>query len=67
MKSDLLETSISLFVGIVINAVLTVFIFNVSVTFALGSTAVFTVFSFLRMFILRRVFRKIENARSRSS
>ena len=67
MKSDLLETIVSLLVGTIINTVITVFIFNVSVTFALGTTVVYTVFSFLRMYILRRIFRRMEDARNRPS
>jgi hypothetical protein len=56
---DNAEVATSMVSGAVINYLLTMLIFGVSHTFALGTTALFFCVSYLRSYIIRRIFRKI--------
>lgn len=58
--SDLLETTASMLIGMVINWCLVQYIFGVTPFFALGSTGVFFCASWIRVYTLRKVFRHME-------
>ena len=49
-----------MFGGMVINAGLTLLIFDTSITHAMGATAVFFTASYLRTYLLRKAFRRLE-------
>jgi len=60
MTSDIYETNVNMTLGCIINCVLTYIIFDVTPQFALGSTAIFFFFSWVRSYWVRRYFRSIE-------
>jgi len=62
-KSDLVETSVNMISGMIINYGLTIIIFGVSFTYASWTTLVFFVVSFTRSYLIRRWFRRKENER----
>jgi O-antigen/teichoic acid export membrane protein len=57
---DSLEVTISMVSGSIINWLLTMAIFGVSVEFAIGTTAIFFCVSYARSYVIRRIFRRIE-------
>ena len=59
-NTDLLEVNLNMFGGMVINAGLTMLIFDTSITQAMGATAVFFISSYLRTYLLRIYFRRRE-------
>lgn len=59
----MLEVNLNMFGGMLINAGLTMVIFNTSITQAMGATAVFFTASYLRTYLLRRYFRQREESR----
>lgn len=59
-NTDLLEVNCNMFGGMVINAGLTMVIFDTSITQAIGATAVFFTVSYLRTYLLRIYFRRRE-------
>lgn len=56
-KSDLMETTLSMVTGMCINFVLTFTIFGVSPFFALGTSCLFFCVSWVRTYLIRRLFR----------
>lgn len=60
-KRDLTEVSINMIAGAVLNCVITYFLFEVTVEFALWSTLIFFVASWVRSYGFRLLFRHIEN------
>ena len=56
-KSDLMETSVNMISGMIINFFLTMFIFGVSFSYASWTTLIFFVVSFMRSYLIRRWFR----------
>ena len=59
--SDLLETTTSMIIGMVINWCLVQVIFDVTPVFALGSTGIFFCASWVRCYLLRKVFRYLDS------
>ena len=59
-KRDNAEVLTSMVSGAVINWLLTLAIFGVSVEFAIGTTAIFFVCSYVRSYVIRRIFRSYE-------
>jgi len=57
-KIDALEVTINMVVGLILNYLLTVIMFGVSLKFALGTSVIFFCCSWIRSYIIRRVFRK---------
>lgn len=62
-KSDLIETSVNMISGMIVNFSLTMLIFGVTIGHATGATAIFFVVSFARSYLIRRWFRRNENER----
>lgn len=60
ISNDLKETILNIVIGTIVSTYITTQIFIVPVAFAMGATAVYTVSSFLRMYALRKIFRRIE-------
>jgi hypothetical protein len=60
-RRDLAEVSINMIAGAVLNCVITYFLFEVTVGFALWSTLIFFVASWVRSYGFRLLFRHIEN------
>lgn len=58
---DNIEVSTNMISGAVINYFLTLLLFGVSVEFALGTTVLFFIASYVRSIIVRRLFRKGED------
>jgi len=57
---DNIEVTTNMILGAVINYLLTLLIFGVSMQFALGTTMLFFSVSYVRSYIIRRIFRKSE-------
>jgi hypothetical protein len=57
---DNLEVLTNMVAGALINYALTMLIFGVSAQFALGTTVVFFIASYIRSYTIRRMFRKGE-------
>lgn len=60
-NSDLKETITSMLTGLVINYSLTILMFDKSPSYVAGATAVFFVCSFARSYIIRKIFRRLED------
>lgn len=58
---DNIEVTTNMILGAVINYLLTLLIFGVSMQFALGTTIIFAVASYVRSLLIRRCFRKNES------
>jgi len=58
--SDATETLISMVVGLLINYFLTLYMFGVSITYAAGACSIFFITSYLRSYVIRRLFRRLE-------
>ena len=58
--NDLKEATINMLSGMVINCMLTYFIFGVTPLFALGTSTIFFCVSWTRTYIIRRIFRYLE-------
>ena len=65
-RNDLVETSVNMISGMIINYFLTILIFGVSFGYATWSTAVFFVVSFLRSYLIRRWFKGKEKSNESS-
>jgi hypothetical protein len=61
---DNAEVMTSMVAGAIINWLLTMAIFGVSVEFAIGTTAIFFCVSYARSYVIRRIFRRIEERKS---
>jgi hypothetical protein len=61
MSRDALEVNTNMVGGAVINCVITYYLFGVSPEFALLSTGIFFVTSWLRSYGFRKLFRYLEN------
>ena len=59
--NDFLETNVNMTTGMVINFTLTYFVFGVTPAFALGTTMMFFCVSWTRSYLVRKLFRHIEN------
>ncbi len=59
-NNDLQETTVNMVLGLVINYLLTLWMFGVTKEFALGTTAVFFTCSFLRSYAVRKFYRRKE-------
>ncbi len=57
---DALEVTVNMIAGILINYLLTVVMFGVSLEFAAATSFVFFVASWTRSYIVRRIFRKCD-------
>lgn len=64
IKRDNLEVLTDMIAGGLINYVLTMLIFGVSGKFALATTVVFFVISYMRKLVIRRMFRRNEEKRN---
>jgi len=60
-NKDLLEVTINMVAGAIITCVLTYYLFGVSPEFALLSTVIFFVASWIRSYAFRKLFRNLEN------
>jgi hypothetical protein len=60
IKRDNCEVLTSMISGALINYGLTLLIFGVSAKFAAGTTAIFFICSYVRSYVIRRIFRKTE-------
>jgi hypothetical protein len=59
-KRDHTEVISNMICGAVINYLLTMLIFGVSAQFAIGTTVIFFIASYIRSYTIRRLFRKGE-------
>ena len=60
MTSDVLEVNVNMIVGAVINTAITYYLFDITPQFALVSTGIFFIASWVRSYGLRRLFRYLE-------
>ena len=60
MTSDVQEVNVNMVVGAVINTTITYYLFDITPQFALVSTGIFFVASWVRSYGLRRLFRYLE-------
>ncbi len=60
LKQDSTEAAANVILGGVINYLLTLALFGVTMKFAVWSTAVFVAVSYCRTIIIRRYFRRLE-------
>ena len=59
-KSDIKETTVNMVLGLVINNLLTILMFGVSFNFAIGTSCIFFIVSFIRSYAVRSYYRKKE-------
>jgi len=60
LDRDFKETSVSMVSGLIINYSLTILMFDETPEYILGATTVFFVCSFIRSYVIRKIFRKGE-------
>ena len=62
MTSDVMEVNVNMVVGAVINTTITYYLFDITPQFALVSTGIFFIASWVRSYGLRRLFRYLEES-----
>jgi hypothetical protein len=61
ISRDVFEVTTNMVAGAVINCILTYYLFGVSPSFAILSTGIFFIVSWLRSYAFRKLFRRLEN------
>lgn len=66
-KLDSAEVLSNVILGAIINYILVLILFGVGNVYAVSTTALFIGISFLRSYILRRLFRRVDNKRGKNN
>jgi len=60
MTSDVMEVNVNMVTGALVNTVITYYLFDITPQFALVSTVIFFIVSWVRSYGLRKLFRYLE-------
>ncbi len=60
IDNDFIESLLNMVVGVVVNGAISMLLFDITTTQALGATLVFIGASWVRHIVIRKIFRKLE-------